>query len=169
MKKKILLLVFFIFLGLYLVNFFSQNKDRVLVSAQGVTITPACTTKTQGDANCDGAVDDNDYTLWKSIFLGETLSGVNADFNLDTLVDLVDFEIWRRNFYIALSPVTSTQTPTATKIPTPTIAACSACGLSSSSGCDKYCWKQGGKCNSDKKSCFNNPNCWQNKCKLPKD
>jgi hypothetical protein len=66
--------------------------------------------KTSGDANCDGNVNDSDYTIWKCEFLGGGIcqnpsSQKTADFNLDTKVDLVDFEIWRSNdFFLAPPP-----------------------------------------------------------------
>jgi len=51
--------------------------------------------KSSGDANCDGAINESDYTIWKDEFISG--SGNSADFNSDSKVDLVDFEIWRRN------------------------------------------------------------------------
>jgi hypothetical protein len=63
---------------------------------------PPCLKKNQGDANCDGNVNNFDFDIWKCEFLGNgscqnPSSQKIADFNLDTKVDLIDFEIWRRN------------------------------------------------------------------------
>jgi hypothetical protein len=87
------------------------------------TLTPACAKKTSGDANCDGNVNDSDYTIWKCEFLGGGIcqnpsSQKTADFNLDTKVDLVDFEIWRRNRFAPIATPTLNITPTPTRTPT---------------------------------------------------
>jgi len=90
-----------------------------------VTQSPDCPKKTQGDANCDGNINENDYNIWRCEFLGNGTcsnpsSQKTADFNLDTKVDLVDFEIWRQNRF-APTPTNNlipTLTPTINPIPT---------------------------------------------------
>ncbi len=68
------------------------------------TPTPSCPKKPQGDADCNGSINETDYTIWKCEFLGNGTcsspqSTRKADFNLDNKVNLVDFEIWRRSVY----------------------------------------------------------------------
>jgi hypothetical protein len=81
------------------------------------TLTPACAKKSQGDANCDENINDDDYNIWKCEFLEDGICQnaslqKTADFNLDTKVDLVDFEIWRSNRFAPTSTSTPTQTRT---------------------------------------------------------
>lgn len=58
------------------------------------TVTPNSCRKTQGDANCDGNIDDGDFIQWADQFTNRTTSK-SADFNDDGRVDLLDFESWR--------------------------------------------------------------------------
>jgi hypothetical protein len=48
-----------------------------------------------GDYNADGSVDEDDDTLWRSIF-GST-TDLSADGNGDGVVDTADYVVWRRN------------------------------------------------------------------------
>jgi len=64
------------------------------------TATPAvpCPFKSQGDANCDGKIDNGeDYNIWKYEFTGKT-NQRQADFDHNGRVNLVDFEIWRTHW-----------------------------------------------------------------------
>lgn len=65
--------------------------DRVMTVNAG---TP-CSLKSQGDADCNGVVNREDYLIWKREYLGE-LTTRNADFNGDNVVDLIDYEINRQ-------------------------------------------------------------------------
>lgn len=68
-----------------------------------------------GDANCSGQKpDDKDFDLWKNAFIPQSggpaslatcmqAGNIKVDFNNDNLVDLVDFEIWRRGKYGTVS------------------------------------------------------------------
>ncbi len=62
-----------------------------------VTGTPPCAKKAQGDANCDGVVNLPDYEIWRKEFTG-SLSTKTADFNGSGEVNITDFESWRRTF-----------------------------------------------------------------------
>lgn len=68
--------------------------------------------KEKGNANCDNAVNDADYNLWKGVYIKiNTQQPVNSeqeaaavDFNCTPdqsshTINLVDFEIWRRNAF----------------------------------------------------------------------
>lgn len=68
--------------------------------------TSSCAKKSQGDANCDGVINETDFNFWKQEF--DTMQPAappnqNANFacvegNTQTyFVDLSDFEVWRRN------------------------------------------------------------------------
>ncbi len=64
------------------------------------TISPtssACGNKTKGDSNCDNKIDIVDFEIWRKEFM-KTLTTSTSDFNSDAKVDLVDFEIWRKGF-----------------------------------------------------------------------
>ena len=67
--------------------------DRAVVTTQAQN---TCSRKSQGDANCDGAVNLIDFEQWRKEFTGEA-STLTADFNGDGAVNLIDFELWRRN------------------------------------------------------------------------
>jgi hypothetical protein len=54
-----------------------------------------------GDYNTDGAVDEADYTAWRSAF-GSTID-LAADGNGDQVVDAADYVLWRENFQPAES------------------------------------------------------------------
>lgn len=60
------------------------------------TNTPVPCPRNRGDANCDYAINENDFNLWLGEYRGQS-SSRNADFNSDGKVDLIDLEIWRRN------------------------------------------------------------------------
>lgn len=84
-----------------------------------------CAKKAQGDGNCDGKIDEADFKLWQEEFdtMVSTLpANQSANFacvegNTRTyFVDLVSFEIWRRNTSSGLIILPS-PTPTITSIP----------------------------------------------------
>jgi hypothetical protein len=54
--------------------------------------------KKYGNANNDCAIDESDLNIWITEYQSYEIRAM-ADFNSDGTVDLVDFEIWRRNFY----------------------------------------------------------------------
>jgi len=82
-----------------------------LISAETVSVcvanTPTpilantCPKRSQGDANCDGAINAVDYDIFKSKMSGIAYARANysADFNSDSAVSLLDYEIWRNTLY----------------------------------------------------------------------
>lgn len=92
------------------------------------TPIPDCPLHNQGDANCDGKVDTDDFNIWRDQFVANNnssyhfveqsyaQSAYSADFNRDNKIDTDDFNIWRDG-YLSLNP-TATQTPP-TNTPTP--------------------------------------------------
>lgn len=54
---------------------------------------------TSGDANCDGLVNLLDFEIFRKEFAGES-SSIDADFSGDGIVTLADFEIWRQAFVL---------------------------------------------------------------------
>ena len=71
-------------------------------------VNPECMKKELGDANCDEAINSEDYIIWGQDYIGEGQGSDNsesssekstrkADFNKDKEVNLIDFEIWRRH------------------------------------------------------------------------
>ncbi len=57
----------------------------------------ACALKPQGDADCSGIMNLTDFEIWRKEFT-QTLNTKTADFNASGSVDIVDFEIWRKSF-----------------------------------------------------------------------
>lgn len=80
---------------LFLCNFLEVKS----VNAQ---LSTNCTTKPDGDANCDAKIDLQDFEYWRREFSGE-LNSKNADFDTSGQVDLVDFETWRRSIIKSIS------------------------------------------------------------------
>lgn len=127
---------FFIFLLIFLLSLVLKRNKIKEIKAQipTLTIPPNCHLRNQGDANCDGNINENDYNIWKCEFLGMnyvliqgeirciTSSSISltASFNLDREVNLIDFEIWRKNRFAATRTSTRTPTPTPTPILTRT-------------------------------------------------
>ncbi len=63
--------------------------------------TPAaCPRKPEGDANCDGFVNLIDHEIFRAEYLGEFIGEgiLQADFNGDGKVSLVDVQIWTQTF-----------------------------------------------------------------------
>lgn len=63
--------------------------------------TPNCSYRARGDANCDGLINDTDYGMWSSHLKGNAYACqyCSVDFNRDTIVNVVDYEIWRMTRY----------------------------------------------------------------------
>ena len=64
--------------------------------------SPCITTRKQGDANCDGKIDTADFNIISIIMRGNSYPRnpeYIADFNKDSIVNLLDFEIWRNTYY----------------------------------------------------------------------
>src|SRR3990167_2572633 len=55
-----------------------------------------CTSRLNGDANCDNVVDLFDLSLWQLEFNNQ--KGLRSDFNNDRLINLSDFSIWKDNY-----------------------------------------------------------------------
>ena len=80
----------------------SNPTNATLGSPANATLTiidsyPACPRKPEGDANCDGHIDLVDYELWRRENFGEVTTKI-ADFNGDGVVDMVDFNIWQAHY-----------------------------------------------------------------------
>lgn len=115
--------------GLFLLASFSLLFWQLRVTVGDKPLTQAayaqssCPSNAQGDADCNGKIEDADYTIWRAHYKGENTTG-DADFNDDTKTDMKDFEIWRRGRY-GSGPVS---TPTGTTDPTPTSGPLGSCG-----------------------------------------
>lgn len=63
-----------------------------------VTPTPGCGA-IQGDVNCDGKVNGQDYTIWLLHYNQTTTNGYkDGDFDSDGVIDGVDYVIWLINY-----------------------------------------------------------------------
>lgn len=61
------------------------------------TPTPKCATHGTGDADCNQTVNLVDFEIWRKEYDG-TLKTLDADFNNDKKTNVVDFEIWRQSY-----------------------------------------------------------------------
>lgn len=82
----------------------SPTRTPTLIQATNPihpTVSPTpillCVKKSLGDANCDGLIDLIDFEIWRREFTGSAITR-NADYNADGFVNLIDFEFWRRAF-----------------------------------------------------------------------
>lgn len=114
------------------------DNTRTGVNLQNTVTTspPNCLLQPRGDADCNGAFQSEDYTIWAKFFLGQDYPTKQphhkGDFNSDGKVSVTDAEIWRMSFYspvptiitgtVTLPPVspTSPRTPTPSPSRTPT-------------------------------------------------
>jgi len=67
-----------------------------------IVLNVVCDYSDIGNAVCDSNINEEDYQAWKCEYLGggqcaNPVSNKTADFNGDTRVNLLDFEIWREN------------------------------------------------------------------------
>ena len=67
-----------------------------------IVLNVVCDYSDIGNAVCDSNINEEDYQAWKCEYLGggqcaNPASNKTADFNGDTRVNLLDFEIWREN------------------------------------------------------------------------
>jgi len=74
----------------------SQDDDCDAQIDEGCNPTPSCSLKSKGDADCSGVVNLLDFEVWRREFLNQT--GLNSDFDGNGTVSILDFEIWRRGF-----------------------------------------------------------------------
>lgn len=105
--KNILSFALILFIVVFLQNAFAQT---------------GCGLKSRGDADCNGAIENADFEIWRKEKFNE-LTTKTADFNGDIVIDIIDFEIWRKNRFGTVttpSPTpSSTIAPTVTRTPTP--------------------------------------------------
>lgn len=69
------------------------------------TVSPSCPKKAQGDANCDGKIDIEDYEIILSALQGNDISDLcddaedcSADINGDSNITILDYTIWLNSF-----------------------------------------------------------------------
>lgn len=111
-----------------------QNNSRTL-SFQCIngtltpTVTPtptlttgaSCVSQFSGDANGDGKVDMVDYEIWRKQTKGETLNSKTADFNGDGDINSVDYSIWLTSYLAGVIGPTCVPTRVPTATVTPTL------------------------------------------------
>lgn len=73
-----------------------------------------CQTAANGDASCDGVIDISDFEIFRKEYL-TILTTKNSDFDNDSTISISDFEIWRRG-YLGTSQPTTAQ-PTTSTVP----------------------------------------------------
>lgn len=66
----------------------------------------SCETGENGDANKNGEVKMDDFSVWEDEYFRKT--AMRSDFNCDGQINLVDFEIWRSGYFnkkVSITPV----------------------------------------------------------------
>lgn len=81
-----------------------------------IPFAATCSLHEKGDANCDSKIDLVDFEIFRKEYT-RVLSTNTADFNADSSVTLLDFEIWRRSMFEFVIPTTTIDT---SQTPTPT-------------------------------------------------
>lgn len=60
--------------------------------------------KAKGDADCDGRISTNDFSVWRSEYvksgMGSTAGVYESDFDCNKKSDTNDFSIWRQNYWL---------------------------------------------------------------------
>ena len=81
---------------------YSGSTPPTVTSIPNPTATPggSCSLKSQGDANCDTIFDLLDFEIWRKEKT-KALNTTTTDFNADNVVDSADFEIWRKAYFKA--------------------------------------------------------------------
>lgn len=62
------------------------------------SVPAGCSMKAKGDADCNNRIDLIDFEIWRKEFM-RTLTTKTADFIASGIVDLVDFEAWRKGYF----------------------------------------------------------------------
>ncbi len=82
-------------------------------------VSAVCQTKSSGDANCDGVVQMTDFEIWRKEYM-KSLTTLDSDFDGNGVVNMLDFEAWRKGYFVPTATQTPTVTPTSpTNTPTP--------------------------------------------------
>lgn len=86
-----------------------------------------CALQPKGDADCNGAVQSEDWTIWSKFYLDANFKPssdyISGDFNKDGKKDLKDAEIWRMCFTTNCAGGSAGPSPTSTKPISPTVPA----------------------------------------------
>ncbi len=89
-------------LAVLILVYMTQWKMSSQTTTSSTARAATCELKANGDASCDGIVDITDFEVFRKEYIGEVSTTV-ADFDGDGTVTVADFEIWRRG-YFAISP-----------------------------------------------------------------
>lgn len=88
--------------GSYLLNGTVAVKSGGVISSP----VPVCESRSSGDANCDNAIDLEDFNIFRSEFITYRegtldISKAQADFDSNRAIDLGDFDIFRKGFVVS--------------------------------------------------------------------
>lgn len=76
----------------------TPTPTPTIIATPTATPTPVCPQKAIGDADCNNTVDIVDFEIWRREYSSLRYTGF-ADFDTNGNVTAVDFEIWRKTFY----------------------------------------------------------------------
>lgn len=66
-------------------------------NSNNLTVSDSCPTFSKGDFDCNGIVDLIDFDIWNREYLNNTQT-LKSDVNGDGKASLYDYEIWRANY-----------------------------------------------------------------------
>ena len=112
----------------------SLNESVNVAITSGIGVTPAvtvipstttpaptsnaCLKKVSGDCNCSDNIDIIDFELWRKEYAKESATFV-CDFNMDKAINLTDFNIWRVGYFKDKAQAVTPTVPTVTGLATP--------------------------------------------------
>ena len=90
--------------GLYFTDFYEDSGANGPTAAGARIFRVRYVNTLAGDFNIDGAVDNDDYLVWRANFGSNLLLG--ADGNTNGVVDAADYVVWRKNLGAGTPPGT---------------------------------------------------------------
>lgn len=82
-----------------IINCLLNGKAEINVGEQTTPPPSSCPRLKQGDCDCNGQIDIADFEPWRREYVRES-KGLKCDFNRDIKVNLIDFNIWRTNYFL---------------------------------------------------------------------
>ncbi|MEN9327701.1 MAG: hypothetical protein RI947_509 [Candidatus Parcubacteria bacterium] len=76
-----------------------SSTPGAITSPTPSTPVTICSLAATGDANCDNLIDLTDFEIWRKEYLG-ILSSKLSDFNKDGVIGITEFEIWRTGYFV---------------------------------------------------------------------
>ena len=79
-------------------SMWEQSTGMNVLAPSIIISSTSCIKKNTGDSDCDGVVNISDFEIWRKEYF-QTISSKTADFDTSGKIDLADFEIWRKGYF----------------------------------------------------------------------